>query len=115
MSNPPFVLMYGEFGKGFKATSIFREGVNVDAEDVLKQIYDYLDFYYNLLKQSNFKLLLKLYYSQMFWFEQLGEFIKNEECFKAIVLGVSELGLLKLKLESGQIKTYDIKEVKFVY
>jgi hypothetical protein len=51
----------------------------------------------------------------MFWYETVGYF-QNEQCnFKAKVLGVSDLGLLKLKQESGEIKTYDIKEVKFVY
>ena len=39
----------------------------------------------------------------------------DEEAFRAFVLGISEFGLLKLKHESGEIKTYDVKELKFVY
>jgi BirA family biotin operon repressor/biotin-[acetyl-CoA-carboxylase] ligase len=97
------------------ATSILNQNVSVQLEDALIQVYGYLDFYYNLLQESNYKQLLKLYYNQMFWFNKKGDFIDSIGCFRAEVLGVTETGRLYLKREDGTNSSYDLKQVKFVY
>lgn len=101
--------------EGLNATSIKREGVHAEIEDILSQIYQYLDFYYNLLVESNFKLLLKHYYSNLFLYQQTGVFEDLNGRFNAKVNGVTEIGLLNLLLEDGTRQTYDLKEVKFIY
>lgn len=103
------------FNNTFKATSIKKEGIDIDAGTVLEQLYGYLDFYYNLLLESNFNLLLKHYYMHLFWFEKEGFFEDKTHQFKAKVLGVTEIGMLNLQLEKGSKKSFDIKEIKFVY
>lgn len=103
------------FDSTIKATSIKNEGISIEIEDVLSQIYGYLDFYYNLLIESNFKLLLKHYYSHLFWYNQIGTFTENNTEFKALLTGVSEVGLLELRLLDHTTKHYDIKEIKFNY
>ena len=35
--------------------------------------------------------------------------------FSATVLGITEIGMLSLLLADGSKKTYDVKEVKFIY
>lgn len=95
------------------ATSILNEGISIDKTDVLNQIYNYLDFYYNLLLESNFDLLLKLYYNNMFWYKQIGVFQVGYETFKAIVNGINDFGLLHLIKENGEHHFFDLKEIKF--
>jgi BirA family biotin operon repressor/biotin-[acetyl-CoA-carboxylase] ligase len=103
------------FNSELNATSILNEGISVEIEDVLNQIYGYLDFYYNLLLESNFKLLLKHYYTHLFWHNQIGTFKNETSEFKALVMGISDIGLLELRLLDNTTKYYDIKDVKFLY
>lgn len=103
------------FKPELNATSILNEGVSVETDDVLTQIYGYLDFYYNLLLESNFKLLLKLYYTHLFWHNQIGTFQDTTSEFKALLMGISDIGLLELRLLDNTTRHYDIKDVKFIY
>ena len=105
------------FSELSKATSLKLLNCEVGIDDLLIQIYGYLDFYYNLFKQSNFKLLLKLYYQHLFGYGEELDFLNSDGIqFKALVLGIDDIGRLKLKIV-GQtnIKTFDLKEVKFLY
>ncbi len=106
------------FKDELKATSIKKEGgVAIKKEDVLNQIYQYFDFYYDLLLQSNFDLLLKLYYKELFWFKEVGHFIdlKSNLPFKGQIEGINKNGKLRIKdLSNQNIKLFDLKEVRFV-
>lgn len=101
--------------KGINGTSIVNEGADIELNDVLNQVYGYLDFYYNLLMESNFKLLLNLYYSHFYLMNKWSKFEAEGIKFKAKVLGVNEIGFLKLELEGNEQKLFDIKEVKFLF
>ncbi|MGV6861659.1 MAG: biotin--[acetyl-CoA-carboxylase] ligase [Putridiphycobacter sp.] len=104
-----------QFTNNIKATSIWLKGVEVNKEDLLKQAIQYFDFYYDHLLNSNFALLLKLYYQHMFWFQKEGQFFSQDlGNFNAVVVGVDDHGKLKLKTDRG-IKKFDLKEVKFLY
>ena len=63
----------------------------------------------------NFKLLVKHYYTHLFWHNQIGTFIEGELEFNALVMGISDIGLLELRLLNNTTKHYDIKDVKFKY
>lgn len=101
--------------KNMNATSILNEGVTINIDDVLKQIYGYLDFYYNILIESNYKLLLKLYYSHLFLMDDWGVFEVEGNQFKAKVLGVNEHGFLSIMTEDNHQKYFDLKEIKFIF
>lgn len=105
------------FTDKLNATSIKKEGITIDKNDVLNQIYQYFDFYYDLLIQSNFELLLKLYYKELLWYKETGHFIdlKFNQRFAGQLEGINNDGKLKIKdLSNQQIKLYDLKEVSFV-
>jgi len=103
------------FDSTLNATSIKIEGVIIEIEDILQQVYGYLDFYYNLLLESNFNLLLKHYYSHLFWHKEIGTFSDKNSEFKALLIGISDIGLLELRLLDNTTKFYDIKDIKFIY
>lgn len=103
------------FDNNINATSILNEGKSIEVDDVLNQIYGYLDFYYNLLLESNFTLLKKLYYQHLYWKNEIGTFSDENSTFKALVMGISEIGLLELRLLDNTTRHYDLKQVKFIY
>ena len=103
------------FESNLNATSIKKQGIDIDIEDLLLQIYGYLDFYYNLMIQSNFKLLLTHYYSHLFWYNQIGTFKDNNSEFNALLLGINEIGRLELKLLDHTKRSFDLKEISFIY
>lgn len=104
-----------KFQTNLNATSVLNEGKNIEIEDLLHQIYGYLDFYYNLLQESNFDLLKKLYYNHLFWRNEIGIFTDKHTEFRALLTGISEIGLLELRLLDQTTKTFDIKDIKFIY
>jgi len=96
------------------ATSIMIEkGVIIEPIDVFDQIYGYLDFYYNLLLESNFKLLKKLYYDQLYRKDMLGDYMSGGVQFSAHLQGIDESGRLQLKV-GDELRSYDLKEIKFI-
>ena len=96
------------------ATSVFLEkGITIEPKDIFDQIYGYLDFYYNLLLESNFQLLKKHYYEQMYRKDELGDYMSQGIQFSAYLEGVDESGRLQLKVENER-KFYDLKEIKFI-
>jgi BirA family biotin operon repressor/biotin-[acetyl-CoA-carboxylase] ligase len=95
------------------ATSIILEKeVEVDVLDVLDQFYGYLDFYYNLLMESNINILLKHYYNHLYKLNENAEFEDSEGRFNGQIIGVDENGFLLIQTTSGK-KSYDIKEIKY--
>jgi len=103
------------FNSGLNATSILNEGKKIEVEEVLNQIYGYLDFYYNLLIESNIKLLRQHYYTHLFWHNQIGTFKDEHSEFKALVIGITDIGLLELRLLDNSTRYCDLKDVQFIY
>lgn len=95
------------------ATSIFIErGEDIDVMDVFDQFYAYLDFYYNLLLESNVDLLKKHYYNYLYLKDVSSRFSDKNGDFEGVIRGVDENGFLLI--ESGSEKrSYDIKEVTY--
>jgi BirA family biotin operon repressor/biotin-[acetyl-CoA-carboxylase] ligase len=106
-----------DFKDELKATSLAIEKINIDKEEVLQQIYQYLDFYYNILIQSNFDLLLKLYYKELLWYNETGTFIETatNQKINAKIKGVDIDGkLILMDTKTLQQKHFDLKEIKFL-
>jgi len=104
-----------QFNGELKATSIALEQGQNELNEVQNQLLGYFDFYYTLLKNSNFTLLLKLYYKNLFWYQKFGVFNTGDSNFKAKLLGISDIGFLKLQSKNGIISLYDLKDIKFIY
>ena len=93
------------------ATSILMEkNEQTDIEDVLNQIYGYVDFYLNLLMESNFDLLIKHYYQHLYLLGIPSKFKDDEGDFEGVILGIDEVG--RLSIQRGDVKkSYEIKEI----
>lgn len=81
--------------------------------DLLMKIAGYLEKWYLILKQQKFELINQHYSDCLFALNTQMKF--NDELmnfFNATVKGVEEDGKLKLELESGICRLFEVKEVK---
>lgn len=103
------------FDAHLNATSIKKEtGKSADLKTIFFALYKQLDFYLDHLMQQNYALLLKLYYKNMYRFECLSNYSDDTGAFSGSIKGVNEQGHLLID-QSGVIKAYDLKEIKFEF
>ena len=98
-----------------RATSLRNElGYHVEVMDVFEQVYNYLDFYYNLLLESNFELLLRHYYNHLFLLNKSADFEDQKGGFNGTIAGIDENGRLLIQRD-GKVMAYDLKEISYRY
>lgn len=101
------------FPEGINATSIAMEkGIDFEIDDVFENYFINLDFYCDILMQSNFDLLLKKYYSAMHCYDELCQFEDVSGVFEGRITGIDVVGKLQILTENG-LKKFDLKEVRF--
>lgn len=104
-----------KFGDLVNVTSLKNElKKDVEVNDILDQIYGYLDFYFNLLCESNFNLLLKHYYQHLFLLGVPSKFKDEKGEFEGVILGIDEEGRLSIQKKEEK-KSYRIKELTYCY
>lgn len=102
-------------------TSLKLLGINnMNAEQILIRLNEKLEKYYLKLKSlfsystDNNSTLLEAYYKHFYKLNQIQKFeIDGKHVYKTIK-GIGPEGLLELMDEQGEIKYYDIKQVKWV-
>lgn len=103
------------FPTGIRAISMsLVKGKEIDQYQLFLHYFSTLDFYIDLLMQSNFNLLLNLYYRQLYRMGTWQNYADNEGVFSGKIVGVDAHGRLKVERESG-IGVYDLKELKFLF
>ena len=99
-----------------RASSLFLEsGRSFDTENVLSVILASVDYYYQVWQRKQFARIEQAYLERLYRFNQRGDFRIDGQNHRAMVVGVQQNGRLQLKIETGQILDFDIKEVEFLY
>lgn len=94
------------------ATSVILEKEEVELEEVMNQLYGYLDFYLNLLEEGHFDLLKKHYHNFLFGLNELMDFEDEEGIFQGTIKRVDENGFLEVD-KKGVLKKYELKQISF--
>ena len=103
-----------EFGN-INGTSIqLITKIHHEIEDILKQAYQYLDFYFDLLVQSNFALLDKHYLKHLYRLKEPAEFEDQDGKFLGEIVGINAVGHLTIKKNNGKVYHYDIQEIRYL-
>ncbi len=104
-----------EFPNEFNATSLKRIlKKDFDLFSLVEQLSKAIEQRYLQLKTGNFKKLHDEYLSKMYRFGIETTFqYPNGEPFRGTIMGVSAVGRLEILTTEG-VKSFDIKEVKFV-
>ena len=103
------------FSNDMNATSIANQiDQKLNIENIAKLIHEAIATYYSLLKVSNFKQLILLYYKALYRLNVPCNYSDDDGPFIGIIQGIDDYGRLKVKKENNRTKTYDIKEITYL-
>ncbi len=99
-----------------KASSLKVESGNAfDTEKVFQELLSSVDYYYQVWQRKQVQRIESAYLERLFRFNQTAAFNIDGETRQATLVGVKQNGRLQLKIETGQVLDFDIKEVEFLY
>lgn len=105
-----------DFGTLNTATSLnLQSGKDYAVESIMEMIFTHFEKWYFRLKKAEYNSIDEAYKKLLFGLNTEAAFEQNGISFNATVKGVNESGLLLLKLPDGSQKSFDIKEVNFIY
>ncbi|MCL8008405.1 biotin--[acetyl-CoA-carboxylase] ligase [Gelidibacter japonicus] len=85
-------------------------------DEVLNLVLKQIDTHFNCLKEKQFKSLKARYESQLFRKNKPSTFQDAEgSVFSGYIIGISDVGLLHVKVEGNKIRSFDFKEVALLY
>jgi len=89
-------------------------GKDYEIEMLLDEFFKELDEWYNILRKKNFGLIEKEYLGNLFRINEWQSYRAADEEFTARIIRIGEFGQLELEDRSGEIRSYQFKEVEFV-
>lgn len=85
-----------------------------DLNVILDEFFHAFEYWYSLLNQKNFHKIETEYIRNLFRINEWQNYGAAGKEFSARMLGVGEFGQLQLELHSGEIKSFQFKEVEFI-
>ncbi|HEX4888696.1 MAG TPA: biotin--[acetyl-CoA-carboxylase] ligase [Luteibaculaceae bacterium] len=105
-----------DFDASLSATSLsLLTGQRWDMEVVLEALLQSLNARYIWVLQRKWKEIDQGYLSRLLDWKGVRRFESRDGVFQAKVLGVNKNGLLQLEQAGGEIREYDLKEVKWLF
>ena len=89
-------------------------GIEFPVEKVMEHICESLEARYLMLRSGHFKDLKKAYLSNLYGLNQLQSFMVDNKKLNGKIINVLRSGFLQIELIDGEIRDYDIKEIKFL-
>ena len=89
-------------------------GLEFPVEKVMEHICESLEARYLMLRSGHFKDLKKDYMSNLYGLNQLQSFMVDNKKLNGKIINVLRNGFLQIELIDGEIRDYDIKEIKFL-
>lgn len=105
-----------DFGEIKLATSLnLLSGKEYKPDSIMELIFSHFEKWFLRLKKGDFSLIDEAYHKLLFRLNSVSEFEQNNKRFNAKVLGVNKNGFLLLEMENKTQKSFDIKDVQFIY
>ncbi len=105
-----------DFGELNLATSLnLLTGKVYNVESIMDILFIHFEKWFLRLKKNEFTSIDEAYQKVLFGLNELNDFEREGKRFKAKVNGVNEIGLLLLEMENSEIKSFDLKDVAFIY
>jgi len=89
-------------------------GMEFPVEKVMGHVCESLEAQYLKLRSGHFNDLKKAYMSNLYGFNQLQSFMAENKKLNGKIINVLRNGFLQIELLNGEIRDYDIKEIKFL-
>ena|ERR1051326_412392 len=103
------------FGNAVNPTSLkLITGEEFVPEQVFEKLCECLEARYLELRAGKFAALDRDYLHRLYRYQEWSEFIIENKTVKARVTGISQSGKLKVEIENGSEKEFDLKEIQMV-
>jgi BirA family biotin operon repressor/biotin-[acetyl-CoA-carboxylase] ligase len=86
-----------------------------DTDRVLEEVLSGINYWYNLLKAGADEQINREFISVLYGFQQQRRFSTESEIFEGEIIGVNEIGQLRIRRRDGQILEFHFREVGFVF
>lgn len=104
-----------DFKTTSKATSLALIGnKQFDAEEILHTLCSFFEARYLQLKAGKTEQIDSDYLHRLYRFNIWCPFSANGNVFEGKIIGVSEIGKLRIQLKTEEIKEFDLKEIVFI-
>jgi len=89
-------------------------GIQYQLEESLNLLNQHIHINYQLLKEGKFEMINTKYQSVLYKLETLSTFHTNEEKLTGKITGITKTGELLIELDSGKIRSFGFKELKYI-
>jgi len=89
-------------------------GKNYDLPEMLDGLLKKIDFYYSELFEGNYEDLDAKFLKYLYRLNEWNDFADKDHRYKGRIVGVNDIGQLQIEEETGNVNTYNFKEVKFL-
>lgn len=86
---------------------------NYDIKDILLQICSHIERWYIKLKCGNVSHIQSAYRQALYWLNEIHQFRTGQQVFEGVIRGTDVAGHLQVE-HSGQVHTYNLKEIEFL-
>ncbi len=98
------------------ASSLTNElGRPLETEFVFERVLALMNYYYQVWQRGQVQRIEQAYLDKLFQFGQPAAYKIDGETVMGTIIGVQENGRLQLKIATGQVLNFDIKEIAFVF
>ena len=84
-----------------------------DLLQVVEHLCKFMEARYLQLKGGKLETIDSAYLDRLYRLNIWAEYTANEQLFEGKIIGVSAAGKLRIELRSGEIKSFDLKEITF--
>ncbi len=103
------------FNPAINATSLsMLTNKEFDLMEIIKRFCEFIEARYLQLKTNKLESINTAYLKHLYRLGEWSQYISNEKKIEGKIIGTSASGRLQMKLESGVIKEFDLKEIRFV-
>lgn len=100
------------FPKTFSATSLKLATKKMyKLNEIFDELQLHISHYYSLAEQQQWDTINDLYHQYLYKKDKWCNFKEKNTIYKGMIVGVNNYGQLKVRQESGELKTYGFKEV----
>ncbi len=85
-----------------------------DLMQIVNRLCEFVEAYYLQLKANKLETIDNAYLQRLYQLNEWKNYSANSISFEGKIIGISEIGKLKMLLKSTELKEFDLKEIVFI-
>lgn len=104
-----------KFSAEINATSVsLIMNKEFDLMQVLEKLSEFIEARYLQLKANKLESIDAAYLGQLYQFDEWRNYTAGNQLFEGKIIGISAIGKLQMLQKNGELREFDLKEIKFV-